>query len=166
MEDIIIILLGLAAAAYSAFRKNKTEKQKDTQVSKSVDDAEGEPKDEGTDSDRDYLEELFGYSSSGQGPQSHPYSNDNRPGLYNDMSSDKRQERKSVSEMADALKRSQSTTTDKNKKSTYEKKTGSAIEETERKYKKPRSRGQKIKQRGFNLKEAVIYSEILNRKYS
>jgi len=176
MEDLIIILLGLAAAGYSAFRKNK--QAKDARQSDSHKRGESEnyagQSGEDLETDRDYLEEFFGSEPRESGHQSHPYSEVNEgqerfknPQLEDAYQQVRERERRipgadSYYEQRSNFTGKQNNTLTNTKKYDNPPEAKSINEKQTRKLRKTRK--QSVNQ-WFDLRRAVIYTEILNRKY-
>lgn len=157
MEDFIIILIGFAVMLYSAYSKNKkTNQQKKANSADKEFDAYSEPD---ANQEDDLLENFFGYDQKQNDP--HPYEQRNYTSENN----------AGENKLADNLGRIHSF----NKETiseTIKKKEGGTLREEgikaskQENYKKPvRRKRNTQKRRMFNLRNAVIYSEILNRKY-
>ncbi|MCF8309736.1 MAG: hypothetical protein K9I68_12065 [Bacteroidales bacterium] len=173
MENLILILLGIAAAAYSAYRKNQTSKDSTTADSREInaDSSEPQHEEESRESERDYVEEYFGEQDEPssqknsqpeiiQGQQrfrnprlEEAYDKQNKLGLE-DVDLPSKSEGKKVTKQNNY------------KRSAYDKQDHFQPEEKKRKTttKYPGKRS-KTGQHRFNLRQAIIYSEILNRKY-
>ncbi len=168
MEDLIIILLGLAAAGYSAFRKNRKAKEEGasgTSRSRTADAYSQE-----SETDRDYIEEFFGDEAYNTATQEQLYSevNEGQQRFRNPRLGDASRQEKFKEEDTFA-------NTGKNDKSTFNKRYNESINTKKYDYQpagkkreqakyRQNSRNKSIHHR-FDLRRAVIYSEILNRKY-
>lgn len=170
MENLIIILLGIAAAAYSAYRKNQNSQGSSTADSRREETSASEQQyEESMQSERDYVEEYFGKQSepSSQEHSFHESSKGQQRFRNPRLEEAYKQQRSAGSDRSGLPSRSKTETKQNNyKKSTYEKQDHFQTEKKKRrattKYPKKRS---KALHHGFDLRRAIIYSEILNRKY-
>lgn len=174
MEDLIIIALGIAVAAYSAFRKNKQAKEAGSESASGAseggvsDDYQGET----TESDRDYLEEYFGkesdYSSNQERGNNEPVQGQERfknPRLEDAYKKVRDGQQSSLPEEMDFGNKPLSTQ-DKYSKSSYDRRHELRPVDRKRKQAAMRRRSDsKAMRHWFDLRRAIIYSEILNRKY-
>ncbi|MCF8334711.1 MAG: hypothetical protein K9I47_11230 [Bacteroidales bacterium] len=170
MENLIIILLGIAAAAYSAYRKNQK-----SQASSEADGRDNEASDseqqygESMQSERDYVEEYFGKQGK-TSSQEHSFreSSEGQRRFRNPRLEEAYEQQRVATSEKSGLPAGNKTETKQNnyKKSTYEKHNQFQPEEKKRttttKYPKRRS---KAVHHWFDLRRAIISSEILNRKY-
>lgn len=173
MEDLIIIALGIAVAAYSAFRKNKRAKEAGSESASEsnervADDYQGET----TESDRDYLEEYFGkesdYSSNQERGYNEPVQGQERfknPRLEDAYKKVRERQQSSLPEEMEFGKESIATQ-DKYAKTSYDRRHDLKPADKKRRQAASRRRSDsKTMHHWFNLRRAIIYSEILNRKY-
>lgn len=167
MEDFIIILIGFALMAYSAYSKNQKTRKK--QRAAGEDDAATDAQyAEESGASKDILEQFFGYEAE-QGQEKHPFAHteaeqQNREAKPATASQDThyaarwQDDRarsaetepisiKNISQEGEHLR-----TSEKSKSSSHVKKRRRAV-------------ASQKKQHWFNARKAVIYSEIINRKY-
>lgn len=177
MEDLIIILLGLAAAGYSAYRKNNKQ-AKQTRISDSEEQGESaiyaEESEGGMETNRDYLEAFFGNESSESKYQSHPHSEVNEgqerfknPRLEDAYQQLREKERsgpgaENFYEQRSSFNRNQINTLTNKEKNDNQPEAKRTKEEQTSKLRKTRK---KSVNQWFDLRRAVIYTEVLNRKY-
>lgn len=171
MENLILILLGIAAAAYSAYRKNQNSKESTSADSreKYADSSVPQEEEEGQESERDYVEEYFGEQNEQSSQKSSQQEIIQGQQRFRNPRLEEAYEKNFGSDKTALTSRSEGKTVTKqnnDKQSAYDKQNYSQPGEKKRKTttKYPGKRS-KAGQHRFNLRQAIIYSEILNRKY-
>lgn len=157
MEDFIIILIGLAVMLYSAYSKNK--KANRQKKASSVDKEFGDYSEPEANQENDLPENFFGYDQKQNEP--HPYEKKN----YTSENNTSEKQFDDNLGRAHSFKKETISETIKNKEGGTLR--GESIKDSKQeRYKKPVGRKRKAQQRSmFNLRNAVIYSEIMKRKY-
>lgn len=160
MEDFIIILIGLAVMIYSAYSKNKKAKE---QQRKSEAKTDGDVEDYGNEKsnqERDILEQFFGYETEEKTQHSFESSTANTDNNTKQKFSD--YQNSGTPQISDKEK----TPGIRNKKEGGQSREEGITATKQANYKKSARRKRNAqRKKAFNLRNAVIYSEILNRKY-
>ena len=171
MENLILILLGIAAAAYSAYRKNQNSKESTSADSreKYADSSEPQQEEEGQESGRDYVEEYFGEKNEQSTQKTSQQEIIQGQQRFRNPRLEEAYEKNFGSVKTDFTSRSEGNTVTKQnnyKQSAYDKQDHLQPEKKKRRT-RPEYSGKRNKTRyhRFNLRQAIIYSEILNRKY-
>lgn len=152
MEDFIIILIGFALMIYSAYSKNKKAKKDREERQESYDEPGSE-----REASEDILEQFFGYE---------PKETEHQPlKQYESEQNDHAQEAEQVSENKKWQALARESLQGKNdsiyQQSNKKQEKAASISHVNR---RNASAGKKYRH-WFNLRNAVIYSEILNRRY-
>lgn len=157
MEDFIIILIGFALMIYSAYSKNKKAKQGRGQNSTAKPDAAGEPASE-REASEDVLEQFFGYEPEKEESQSFQQrdSEEGEPVQQTERGVANQKWQAIAEENLKSSKES----TEKHENRRNQEKTATTSH-----VKRKNASADKKHQHWFNLRNAVIYSEILNRRY-
>jgi len=156
MEDFIIILIGFALMIYSAYSKNKKAKQNRGQQSSAESDSSGEPASE-SEASEDILEQFFGYEPKQE--ESHPFQQSDSEERDNVQQSDKGTANKNWQDMArESLK-------DRKERPQQQSRNKQGTTPSSSHVKRRNASAGNKYQHWFNLRNAVIYSEIMNRKY-
>lgn len=167
MEDFIIILIGFALMAYSAYSKNQ--KAKNKQRAAREDYAAPEDQDTGQSGEsKDILEQFFGYETE-QGQEQHPFDHA-EPGYRNreaNTATASHEEHYAASPQGYSARNNETEpiTIKKINQEGEHLRTSAESQKSGRYKKRRRTEASQKKQQWFNLRNAVIYSEIINRKY-
>lgn len=160
MEDFIIILIGFAVMIYSAYSKNKKAKE---QQRKSEAEAEDDIADYGNTSanqESDILEQFFGYETAEK--TQHPFESSTAAADNNTKQKLSDYQNSGATQISDKEK----TPGIRNKKEGGQLREEGITATKQAHYKKSARRKRDAqRKKAFNLRNAVIYSEILNRKY-
>jgi hypothetical protein len=160
MEDFIIILIGFAVMIYSAYSKNKKAKE---QQRKSAAETEGDFEDygnENTNQEHDILEQFFGYETAEK--TQHPFESSTAATDSHKNQKFSDDQNSGITQISDKEK----TPGIRNIKEGGQLREEGITATKQAHYKKSARRKRNAqRKKAFNLRNAVIYSEILNRKY-
>lgn len=157
MEDFIIILIGFALMIYSAYSKNKKAKQSKGRRSSADPDASGESASE-SEASEDILEQFFGYEP--QKEESHPFQQADAEAKQTAQQAEKSVDNQKWQTIAERNLKNRKEKTDQQQNWRRQERVANTSH-----VKRRNASGRKKHQHWFNLRNAVIYSEILNRRY-